>query len=209
MKNLNKKAQAMSLVQAVMIAFLVLSVVAITIALSVTELRDVTDKVNQLTATFTNRSTDGSVTEVAPPTNLTGSNDFRNCVLTVTQASSTHNSSCAPAIDATNYSVVSCGLNFTSTSATDAGCYNDSQWNITGSIVYNDRGVDDLSKNLTSGVSDFFNDTGTIFSILIVVLIILAIALIIAVVSRFRSTGDSAGGISGSGRGSDDTVTGA
>tara|TARA_R110000751_G_scaffold294774_1_gene402824 strand:- start:332 stop:676 length:345 start_codon:yes stop_codon:yes gene_type:complete len=49
--------------------------------------------------------------------------------------------------------------------------------------------VNDTIANVTSGVTDFFNDTGTIFSILIVVVIILAISIIIGVVSRFSGGG--------------------
>jgi len=52
-----------------------------------------------------------------------------------------------------------------------------------GSEEKND--TSELIGNVTSGVKNFFNNTGTIFSILIVVVIILAIAIIIAVVSRF------------------------
>jgi len=49
--------------------------------------------------------------------------------------------------------------------------------------------VNDTITNVTSGVTNFFNDTGTIFSILIVVVIILAISIIIGVVSRFGGGG--------------------
>ena len=51
------------------------------------------------------------------------------------------------------------------------------------------RDVNDTITNVTSGITDFFNDTGTIFSILIVVVIILAISIIISVVSRFGGGG--------------------
>lgn len=53
--------------------------------------------------------------------------------------------------------------------------------------------VNDTILNITSGITDFFNDTGTIFSILIVVVIILAISIIIAVVSRFGGSSRDAG----------------
>ena len=54
--------------------------------------------------------------------------------------------------------------------------------------------VNDTIANITSGITDFFDDTGTIFSILIVVVIILAISIIIAVVSRFGG-GTRSGGL--------------
>ena len=55
--------------------------------------------------------------------------------------------------------------------------------------------VNNTILNITSGITDFFNDTGTIFSILIVVVIILAISIIIAVVSRFGGAGGRQGGL--------------
>lgn len=45
--------------------------------------------------------------------------------------------------------------------------------------------------NVSTSLGDFFGNTGTIFSILVVVVIILAIAIIIAVVSRFGSGSSS------------------
>ncbi len=54
--------------------------------------------------------------------------------------------------------------------------------------------VNDTILNVTSGITDFFDDTGTIFSILIVVVIILAISIIIGVVSRFAG-GSRSGGL--------------
>ena len=48
-----------------------------------------------------------------------------------------------------------------------------------------EQSVNDTIANVTSGVTGFFDDTGTIFAILIVVVIILAISIIIGVVSRF------------------------
>ena len=43
----------------------------------------------------------------------------------------------------------------------------------------------DIVSNVSAGLTDFFDNTGTIFSILVVVVIILAIAIIIVAVSRF------------------------
>ena len=52
-----------------------------------------------------------------------------------------------------------------------------------------EQSVNDTIANVTSGVTGFFDDTGTIFAILIVVVIILAISIIIGVVSRFGGGG--------------------
>jgi len=53
--------------------------------------------------------------------------------------------------------------------------------------------VNDTILNVTSGITNFFDDTGTIFAILIVVVIILAISIIIGVVSRFGGGSNSGG----------------
>ena len=61
--------------------------------------------------------------------------------------------------------------------------------NIFTAASQEEQDVNDTILNITRGITDFFSDTGTIFSILIVVVIILAIAIIIAVVSRFGGGG--------------------
>ena len=67
--------------------------------------------------------------------------------------------------------------------------------------------VNNTIRNVTSALTDFFDDTGTIFAILVVVVIILAISIIIAVVSRFG--GAAGGGISlGRGEKGEETVMG-
>ena len=208
MEKLNNKAQlGLSTVKVIMIGFLVLGVIAVAIVLSITLLRDVTDKVDILSASVTNVSTVANVSSEGNQINVTDTNTLRNCALTVTAISSTVNSSCESGINSANFTVTQCGLNFASTSATDDGCYNNTLWNFTGSYSYNSNDINDLSTNISSGLVDFFNETGTIFSILIVIIIILAIAILIAVVSRFQGASGSAGGIAGSSS-SNDTVTG-
>lgn len=74
----------------------------------------------------------------------------------------------------------------------------------TGSQEDND--TTDIVGNITDALTnDFFDQTGTIFAILVVVVIILAIAIIIAIVTRFsgRGSGGGLGGGSGGGYGSD------
>ena len=56
---------------------------------------------------------------------------------------------------------------------------------------YND--TSHIVDNITGATTAFFENTGTIFAILVVVVIILAIAIIIAVVSRFGGGGSGAG----------------
>jgi len=56
-----------------------------------------------------------------------------------------------------------------------------------GSTEYNQ--TSDVIENVTAATTSFFENTGTIFAILVVVVIILAIAIIIGVVSRFGGGG--------------------
>ncbi len=58
-----------------------------------------------------------------------------------------------------------------------------------------ERDVNNTIANITGAVTDFFSDTGTIFSILIVVVIILAISIIIAVVTKFGGAGRTTAGL--------------
>ncbi len=71
--------------------------------------------------------------------------------------------------------------------------------NDSGIFTANSQEANDSSNivnNITSALTnDFFDQTGTIFAILIVVVIILAIAIIIAVVTRFGGTGGGGGGL--------------
>ena len=61
----------------------------------------------------------------------------------------------------------------------------------TGSQEEND--TTNIINNITEGVGDFFENTPTIFAILVVVVIILAISIIIVTVSRFGGGSGSSG----------------
>jgi len=193
---LNKKGQlGMSLVKTSMIAFLVLSVMAVAIVLSLTELRDVTEKIDLSTGALTTIATSTVVnsTSGAFPTGLSA--DTRACTLSITTWFNSTDASIT--YDAGNFTVVGCSIGTSATAEAGIDGYTVS---VNGTFKNANGDVNDVSRNVTSGVTNFFDDTGTIFAILIVVVIILAIAIIITVVSRFGG-GEGAGGIS-SGSGS-------
>jgi len=196
----NKQGQlGLDTIKVVMIGFLILSVLAITISLSLVELRDVTEKIDQRSGTLTNVTTSTVVNATgAYPTGITA--DTRACSLTITEVYNATKTSMT--YNTGNFTITGCLIQTTGTGLT-AGIINH-PINVTGTFRNANPDTNDLTRNVTTGVNDFFNDTSTIFAILIVIVIILAIALIINVVSRFG--GGSGGGMST--ESSSTTVTG-
>ena len=174
----------MGTVKVVMIGFLVLSVLAVAITLSMVELRDVAEKIDQTSSTLTNVTLSSVVNATGGfPTGITS--DTRACSISITEVYNASN----PAItyNVGNFTTTGCLVKTTGSGLT-AGIINH-PINITGTFSNANPDANDLSRNVTSGVTNFFNDTGTIFAILIVVVIILAISIIIGVVSRFGGGG--------------------
>ncbi len=198
LKRLNKKGQitaGMNTVQAVMVSFLIIAVISIAIMLGLSSLRDAVEKADIRTSNIVNFTTEtvNDSTSAVLPALL----NLRNCQLTaVSVVNQTENRF----MTSGNYTTSGCTIRFSSTSSADAGKFNNTLWNVTGS--YTDVGpeTNNLVNNLSLALTDFFSDTGTIFSILIVVLIILAISIIIAVVTRFQSGGSIGGGREGGGQ---------
>jgi len=181
-----KKAQlGLGTVKAVMIMFLILAVLAVSILLVLPLIRDVTEDVDRTSVSITNITTDSTVNETGAY--VSGTSGLLNCVLSVTSAI---NQTGSVWIASGNYTTSTCKI---LCDGCDAG-YNNTLWNVTGSYTYSEATSRELTGNVTTGIKDFFNNTGTIFAILVVVVIILAIAIIIAVVSRF---GGGEGRVSG------------
>ena len=184
----------MNVVKTSMIAFLVLAVIGITIVLSLTELRDVTEKIDQTSGVLTTVATSTVVNTSggAFPTGLTA--NTRACSLSVT----TFFNSTNPAItyNAGNFTITGCSIGTTATAEAGIDGFTVS---MNGTFTNANADVNDLTRNVTSGVTKFFDDTGTIFAILIVIVIILSIAIIIGVVSRFGGGDGASGSASGSG----------
>jgi len=175
-----KKAQlGLNTVKAVMIAFLVISVIGVAIILTLTSVRNVAEDIDTNSVSITNITTDSVVNETGAY--VSGTSTLLNCVLSVTGAI---NQTDSVIISSGNYTTSGCKIVYAG-----AGDYNNTVWNITGSYVYSGSNSRNIQSNVSSGVTGFFSNTGTIFSILVVVVIILAIAIIIAVVSRFGGEG--------------------
>ena len=179
---MEKKGQlGLDTVKSVMIAFLVISVIGVTIILAVSSLGDVSDDIDQTTVTLAggDDQTESAVTETGAY--LTGASaSLRNCAGSLTAVTNVTGST----ITSGNYSLSGCLVIYEGT-----GEFNNTVWNVTGSYTYSNDNVEGITTNLSGAVTSFFSDTGTIFAILIVVVIILAIAIIIGVVSRFQGGG--------------------
>jgi len=177
-------------VKSVMLIFLILTVIAVALVITLSSIRDVAEDIDLNTITVTNLTTSTVVNySGAYPTGI--DETFRNCVLTITAAyNETHIT--AP-ITAANYTTDGCKV-LIAPAAEAEGAYNNSAWNITGSYTYSNPRTRLLGENVSQATTGFFSNTGTIFAILVVVVIILAISIIIGVVSRFGGAGSMRGG---------------
>jgi len=88
-------------------------------------------------------------------------------------------------IDLNNYTLFGKG-NCSIIYAGKAGdAYNNSNWDCQYNYVYVRGEAHDVAGNVTTGISDFFADTGTWLTLLSVVVIILIIGIVIIAVGRF------------------------
>jgi hypothetical protein len=176
----SKKAQiGLNTVQGVLLALLVITVLAVTMAIAMVSLIDVTDDRMTTTTTLANITTSSVVNETgAFPTGITV--DTRNCVLTVT---SVVNSS-GRDVGSGNYSTSACEI-----LCDGCGAFNNTAWFITGSYVFADPEPSEMLGNITDANQTFFSNTGTLISILVAVVIILTISIILFAVRKFGGTG--------------------
>ena len=168
----------------VMVAFLILSVTAIAILLSLTALDDsIGDSIDisySPIVTVTNES--GAYVNVTGYT-LSGYNSTWSSISAT--AVWVNVSGTAYLIPSANYTLSSVGVLTNATEVWNATEYDDAEVSYTYLITLDSGSVSSIVGNISSGLVVFFASTGTIFSILIVVVIILAISIIIWAVGRF------------------------
>jgi uncharacterized membrane protein len=187
----------LSTVKGVMIWFLILVVLAIAILLALSSIRDVSEDIDKSTVVVVNESVT-SITIDAQNLAYALDNGYRNAVCTVSQVA---NATDGEVLIADNYTTSNNGCSIALTTAGGDGPYNDTNIHVDYSATYSNPTTNFITTNVSSALSNnFFNQTGTIFAILIVVVIILAISIIIAVVTRFGAGGSigSSGGSYGS-----------
>ena len=180
-------------VKVVMITFLVLAVLGVAIVLTLTNISDVAEKIDLVTGNVYNET----LTTVAEIGELFAYGTEVGCTAVLGDVT---NATDGVVIEAANYTHTRCSINF---SGESSSYMNNTDWNVTYSYSYSHSRVRALQENVTTGTTGFFENTDTIFAILVVVVIILAIAIIIAVVSGF---GGSA--LGGGRRRSSGTITG-
>jgi len=184
---MNDKGQiGLDLVKTIAVSLLVVSVLVVAGFLMLTSLTDVAEDIDTGTA----QPVDETLTTVSTANeNLLYYTYKRNSVCTNHIFS---NATDGTVITSPNYTTYSDGCQVAYTGSVD-GVYNNTDWNVTYNVTYSEKSVFDISGNLTSGLTDFFSNTGTIFAILVVVVIVLAIIIIIAVVSRVGGSGGGGG----------------
>lgn len=197
LKNLkrDKKGElGLSLVKTVMVFFLVLAVLAIAIVLALSSLKDPVEDIDKTTVSVYNETLSDIGGAGGEDLTYASSDTYRKAVCTISYV---QNESDGVALVSANYTESNSGCTITSATAAE---YNGSSngVNVTYSVTYSNPESNLIIQNMSSALTDdFFDQTGTIFAILIVVAIMMAIGLIIYVVTRFSTTA----GISNSGTG--------
>jgi len=184
---MRKKGQlGLNTVISVAVAILFLAVITIAIFLTLTALKESDVAKESKSGTANNQSTIVVMNESTEPIILQAYTNYTDYEPTCT---------IAHVLNATNNVVI--GSNNYSTNTTFGGCevapatgiglsVNNTIWTISYTFNYKDNSkTQDITYNISTGLTTFFNSTGTIFSILVVVVIILAITLIILAVRRF------------------------
>ena len=166
----------------VMVAFLILSVTAVAILLSLTALDDsIGDTVDlSFSPTVTVLNETGAYINITGYT-LSGYNSTWSSII----ATAVWNETTVDLLESGNYTLSSVGV-LTNASESEYST-NDYGVNVSYTYLFTIDGgsVSSIVGNISAGLVTFFASTGTIFSILIVVVIILAISIIIWAVGRF------------------------
>jgi len=172
----NKKGQlGLDTVQAVIIVFLVLAVLGITLLLVLPQIQDVAEGIDTSSGTLKNET----VTTLNETTGDTLSIHGNYHEITYSNTIVTNLS--GTVVESGNYTLKADGKIYGVAGAT----HNGKSVNVSTSWKGSNMQTQRVVGNVTRGTTDFFGDTGTIFSILVVVVIILAITIIILSVRRF------------------------
>ena len=167
----------------VMVAFLILSVTAVAVLLSLTALDDsVGDTIDNtdFSKTTTNE-TEAWINQTGYTLSNSNSSTSSHVITIVYNATNNGTGIYSLVIGTGNYTVSTVGVlsNITTTTWENVSV------SYTFTYTVDSGTLDSIIGNVSAGLVTFFASTGTIFSILIVVVIILAISIIIWAVGRF------------------------
>jgi len=163
------------------LAILVLVIISVVTLIVLDSVGDVQEDAYGGALSNTTTTTVINVTGGVYPTGLSSANT--DCTLTVSIMT---NASTGNTVPSTNYTITGCTIG-----CVLGGCknYNNSLWNVTGTYTQPSASKY-IVYNTSSSLSDFFEDSGTWFTLIGVVIIILIIAVVIVVVNKFGAGGN-------------------
>ncbi len=165
------------------VTLLVLSVTAFAVIIALSVLGDTDVALIQVInpVTFTDETT--LPMNATNPYQLTGTANLANCVASF---ATVLNNSDDAVINSGNYTTSGCTI----TAIADPGTFNNTQWKITGDYVFDsNEQINTITGNVSVGISTFFGNATTWFSLLAIVVILLIIAIVIVTVRRFEVAG--------------------
>ncbi len=162
------------------LAILVIVIVSVVTLIILDSIGDIQPNAYGSSLSNTTTSTVVNYSSSAYPTGLSSAN--LDCVLTVGVMT---NATSGDIIPSTNYTITDCSI-----SCIPGACpaFNNSLWNVTGAYTQSSASKN-IVYNTSNSLSEFFEDSGTWFTLIGVVIIILIIAVVIVVVNRFSGEG--------------------
>lgn len=166
----------MGSVTTVLTTILVIAVLAIVAFLVITNLRDTYESTDPL---LSGSAVNETLTAPREAGAYLTTNAKRNCKATVSKVT---NATLGTAIAAPNYTVAGCHVYYSAAGADASVNSTTVNWNVTYTYTYNSPYADEITKNMTKGTLEFFDQTPTFFTLLAVVVLILIIAIVVVVV---------------------------
>ncbi len=184
---MDKKAQAgLGLPGRIMMTLLILAVLATTINIALSSIRQGGESALPGETEIQDAELLSAVSEVSVNTKF-----FAKRECTLSGVICTNESADRGLIPASNITVSGCSIAWAGGNST--ANINNSNWLCNSTASFKDAEINDISTNVTTGVSGFFREVGTWMTILGVVVLLLIISVIILVVQKFGG-GPSAGG---------------
>jgi len=176
-------------VKAVMLALLGIAIISVIVFIVLDSLIDVDTSLSSTTVLDETTIPINETGYWLGNTSTTGGNTqgFANCVGTILGAGN----ATGTVIDSANYTITGCFLNLTT-----AGILGDNRnqtWRLNYSYTDNED-AHNIDRNISQGVTGFFGNLPTFFTLLAVVIIILIISIVIVAVNRFGTEQFSGGG---------------
>ncbi len=197
-KKKNKKGQVgLDTAQSVFLGVFIIGVLAIASFLALTSIGDATKSVQLRSETIVNESITSDNVTASVLSESTDSKNY-NFLMTISPEPVCYNNTGNVIVPTNNYTSAITGTILGNSSACgeadDVHGFCGYTWNCTYVFSFTKGGnVDLITDNLTIAEASFFENTGTIFQVLIAVVLISAVAIIVLVIRRFRSAKNESG----------------